>query len=459
MLSNRTFYILFLMLAAVMTVLNLTIAQRDPALFDPLVDINYLVRNKYVADVDDKELVRGAIEGMLGKLDPFSEYIPVEDLDEFNRRTSGVYEGIGIGIDVKDGYITVISPFDGSPAQKAGLRAGDIIIEVEGKSTKGWTASKAQTILTGHAGSAVTVKIARHDGTIETVKIVRDKIRVPSIRGWRIDPESSRPVYLLDKEAGIGYIRITQFIEETVTDFDTAFETLRKEDLKALIIDLRDNPGGLMSAAVQLVDRFIDSGVILSTKGAHSREQVQEAKAPGTYPRYPLVILVNQGSASASEIVSGSLQDHGRAILVGERTWGKGSVQEIIRLPDSEALVKLTTNYYYLPKGRCVHRLNNENEDEWGVKPDIEEPFNYEKAPELRELLTKLNNGVNEADSEKPANDAPEPAAAPEKEVGDLAKELLALDNQLDQAVKQCLGLLHSQGDLAPLGEVLQEVN
>ena len=453
--------------ATLLSILNISIARRssDHSVLNPLVDVCDLIHKHYVKETEDEELIAGAINGMLHKLDPYSEYIPSKDVEEFHKQTSGTYDGIGIGIDVKDGWITVISPFENSPAYRAGVRAGDKIIEVNGQNTKGWSATKAVKEMTGESNTDVAIKVIHLDGSEETIQITRKKIHAPTIRGWRRSRLDGAWDYLLDEENGIGYVRIFSFTEDTANELDRAVEKLQAPKMKTMILDLRSNPGGLMSTAVQVVDRFIDQGVIVSTKGANSIDHEEKASLTNTYPRLPLVVLIDQGSASGSEIVAGALQDHNRAVIVGKRSWGKGSVQRLIRLPESGAAVKLTTDYYYLPKGRCVHRLPQA--DAWGVDPDIEEglDLNKEELAELRELMNKLTvealtesvkNGQKNNGSKTDENPTESEEAIAKKEQTQKrqqAQQLLELDHQLAQAVKQCKGLLRAQPTLPSLAE------
>jgi len=492
MAAKNTIRHTWIVLAALMMQLKATPARADAdyALFDPLVDVCELVRKHYVTETDNAQLVAAAINGMLHKLDPYSEYIPPPKVADFRKRTSGAYEGIGVGIDINRGQLTVISPFEDSPAYRAGVLAGDIILEVNGRSTKGWSGTRAVEELTGPAGSQVVMKVRHRDGSEEQINITRQKIKVPTVRGWRRNTIDGAWDYMLDDDDGIGYIRLSQFTSDTVEHFDRAVGALRSGQLKALILDLRSNSGGLMSAAIEIVDRFIDHGTILATRGAHSPEQRTTAQAAGTYPRFPLVVLIDRGTASASEIVAGALQDHNRAVIVGKRSWGKGSVQRIIRLPNSGAAVKLTTDHYYLPKGRCVHRLPDA--DTWGVDPDVEEDFDPEDVAALGDLIKELtveslaqvkqprspkdqppqdldqleippippgptDDILPDADTE-PAEPAADVAAKADRiRKTELAQRLLGLDDQLAQAVKQCRGLLRARPSLQGLAEMFAE--
>ena len=477
---KSVFYVSLLIWATLLSLLNLSFARRtaDHSVFDPLVDVCELVRKYYVSETDDDDLAAGAINGMLHELDPYSEFIPADEIDEFYKQTSGSYEGIGVGIDIKDGYLIVISPFEDSPAYKAGVLPGDRIIEVNHRSSKGWSATRAIKELTGPAGSEVVIKVLHRDGSEAVITIRREQIHVPSIRGSRraepqkkdksdaeaddkeseeesgdeaadesVDEESSGKAesngwdYFIEEESRIGYLRISNFTSDTANELDRAVEQLLGQNMSSLIIDLRSNPGGLMTSAVEIVDRFLDDGIIVSTRGAHTSEQVQKATTGSTYPRFPLVVLIDQGSASASEIVAGALQDHRRAVIVGKRSWGKGSVQRLIRLSESGAALKLTTDYYYLPKGRCVHRIPGEKN--WGVSPDIEEGLDLKKLPKLRRLMADLTRVP-----------LPDEKPRPKKE---LIAELLDLDSQLNQAVKQCKGLLRARPKLEGLVHVNDE--
>lgn len=432
--------------------------EPDYSLFDPLVDVCDLIHRHYVREIDNEEILSGAINGMLHKLDTYSEYIPPRDVAEFQKQTSGSYEGIGVGIDTRDNHLTVISPFEGSPAYKAGIMAGDRIIEVNGDDTKGWSATRAVKELTGEADTDVVLKVLQASGEEKTITITRGQIHVPTVKGWRRNTVDGSWDYFLDDQAKIGYLRLTQFTTDTIERFDEAMAQMLDNNIQALVLDLRNNPGGVLSAALALADRFIDEGVIVSTRGANSPRQTQLAHSEGTLRRFHVVVLINSGSASASEIVAGALQDHHRAVIVGERSWGKGSVQRIIRLMDSGAAVKLTTDYYYLPQGRCLHRLPGA--ETWGVDPDIEEPYDVKTASKLRRLLDELTSQPLSSIERKAMPDDPNALSefweTDRRVKKRLFSKLLKLDNQLDQAVKQCRGLLRTHPTLRGLTEAFE---
>lgn len=344
------------------TILRRDILYRE---FGPLLDVRAQIKKYYVEEVSDAALLRGAIRGMLQDLDPFSDYFDGEEYTQFKKRAAGQFSGIGVEVSIRDGYLTIVSPIDDSPAFAAGLRTGDRILEIDGASTLNMTLAQAVVQISGDAGTRVRLKI-RPAGSEETreVCITRNVVMFQSVKGYRRH-ENGAWDYLLDREGGIGYVRVSNFDENTPEQLDRAVQTMYEEGLRGLIVDLRDNPGGLLKTAVSIVDRFLSHGQIVSTKGREWEEEIWSAKPESNYrTQVPLVILVNDGSASASEIVAGALRDHNRAVLVGERTYGKGSVQNLIEINKGESALKLTTAYYYLPKGERIHQK--------GVVPDVE---------------------------------------------------------------------------------------
>jgi carboxyl-terminal processing protease len=323
-----------------------------------------IIKKSYVEDVKTEDLITGAIEGMLSSLDPYSAYLDPDMYRELQVETKGSFGGLGIEIAIKDGILTVIAPIEDTPAYRAGIKAGDKIVKINEESTKGLNLMECVKRLRGAKGTHVTITIFREGFTqTQEVSMVRDIIKIQSVKYKTL-------------EKGYGYLRISQFQEKTSADATRALEALQKENpegIKGLILDLRNDPGGLLDEAVEVSDLFLDSGVIVTIKGRNEEEKTAfNAHLEGTMPNWPMVVLVNQGSASASEIVAGALQDYGRAVIMGSKTFGKGSVQTIIPLDDGSG-IKLTTARYYTPKGRSIH--------EKGIQPDIPLPA-IEKAPQ-----------------------------------------------------------------------------
>ena len=378
-------------------------------LFGPMVDVYEEVQRRYVSDVDPRKLRDGAIEGMLDKLDPFSNYIPAEEVAEFKKNMTGEFGGIGIQVGINNNRLTVISPLEDTPACKAGVMAGDWIKEIDGKPTydpKPITLQEAVGKLTGKPGTKVSITVVREtdkDLTGHKIELTRAIIKVHSVKGWkRSASDATKWDFLMDEKNKIGYVRLNAFQEDTERELDAAIKALQSQGMKGLIIDLRFNPGGLLKSATDIADRFLKKGVIVSTKGRKSPYQEWTAKEEGTYPDFEMAVLINQYSASASEILSGALKDHHRATIVGVRSFGKGSVQNVIPLEDGKSILKLTTAHYYLPSGRCVHKL--ENASEWGVDPDREvkmTPVEIEGLLRHRRDSEIIRNGEKPKDEKK----------------------------------------------------------
>ncbi|MBV8264708.1 MAG: S41 family peptidase [Planctomycetaceae bacterium] len=342
-------------------------------LYGVFVDAVEQVEANYVRPVDRRELLESALKGMLQNLDPHSSYINTTEWKQFKRQIEGRFGGIGIqvGMDPDANRLKVIAPMVGTPAYEAGVLAGDLIMEIDGQSTEGMNPDKAVEVLTGRPGTAVKLTVL-HEGTekAETLSMTRAIIDVPSVLGDNRKSDDAWD-FMLDKENKIGYIRITSFIQNTTEELKKALDELKAEGMKALILDLRDDPGGLLGAAVEVSDLFVDEGLIVSTKGRNTISKTYEAEKEGTCDDFPMVVLVNQNSASAAEIVSACLQDHNRAVVVGQRSYGKGSVQNIIDLEDGKSVLKLTVATYQRPSGKNIHRFKNaKDSDEWGVSPN-----------------------------------------------------------------------------------------
>lgn len=331
----------------------------------------FQVEQNYVKDVDRRKLMEAAIRGLLDELDPYSNYISPDEIDRFKTSVESQFGGVGIQVTQEKGFLRVLSPLVGSPAYEAGIEAGDAIVEIDGKSTEDMSLDECVRRMKGEPGTKVGLTVVHaHDKRRETLSIRREIIELETVLGDKRD-QTDRWDFMLDPEKKIGYVRITSFSRNTADDLEQALRKLKKEGMKALVLDLRFNPGGLLKSAIDVSDLFISEGKIVSTKGRNTPERPVTARKPGTYEGFPMAVLVNRYSASASEIVSACLQDHQRAVVVGERTWGKGSVQNVIEMEDGHSALKLTTAAYIRPSGENIHRFPDSKEsDVWGVVPD-----------------------------------------------------------------------------------------
>ena len=315
-----------------------------------------ILQENYVEEIDTKEVLNGAIRGLLFSLDPHSSYMPPESFKDLQEETRGSFSGIGIEVTIKNDLLTVVSPIADTPADLAGLKANDTIIEIDGVNTKNMGPDEAIKKLRGPAGTSVTLSIHREGwDNLKVITLKREIIPIQSVKAEFLSP-------------GFVYTRITNFQSHTTADFKEKLQALKKKhQINGLILDLRNNPGGLLNQAISIADIFLNKGTIVYTKGRREdQNNVYVAHDNGEKRMYPLVILVNEGSASASEIVAGAIQAHKRGIIVGTRTFGKGSVQTIIPLPDGAGL-RMTTAKYYTPDNRSIQAL--------GITPDVEIPF------------------------------------------------------------------------------------
>ncbi len=355
-----------------------SMAQResDYTFVRRLVDIHRQISNNYVENIDDQKIEQGALDGMFNQLDPFSMYIPPAKQQEFDRMLDGSFEGVGVQLnqDPNSKEIEIITPIEGSPAFKAGVFAGDIILKVNGENVVGLSINDVTKKIKGKVNSQVTLRVRHTTGEEVDLTMNREEIVVPTVKGFKRKLNTDWDWYV-SNDPKIGYIRITQFTPDTAERVKDAlsgkgpWKGMLADGMKGLILDLRFNPGGRLDQAVQLVDLFIEKGVIVSTKGRNRPENIITATAAGTLPNFPMIVLVNEHSASASEIVAGSLMDNQRALVLGERSYGKGSVQELINLDGNNGELKLTVAYYYLPSGRLVHRKKDATD--WGVQPQV----------------------------------------------------------------------------------------
>jgi len=304
--------------------------------------------------VDDKAMMYGAIQGMVKQLeDPYSEFLDPENYERFESSLEGEFSGVGIEITIKENALTVIAPIPGTPADQAGVRAGDVILEIDGESTEGVSLTEASIKIRGEQGTEVDLTVQHRDGTEQEIAIIRDKIKVEAV--------TSRLV----EEGNIAYIRISRFAKGVTLELDQTLLSFPLEGLNGIILDLRNNPGGRLNAAISVASRFVDEGlVIVSTKSRVSSDRSYYSRKDNI-PNLPLAVLINEGTASAAEILAGAIRDHQMGILIGQQSFGKGVIQQLIEFSDGSAL-KLTTGEYYTPSGQIVQGQ--------GLNPDIELP-------------------------------------------------------------------------------------
>jgi len=369
------------------------------------------IRQGYVEEIDDSTLLEFAIQGMLMGLDPHSTYLTEDAFQSLQDSTSGEFTGLGLEVGMEDGYVKIISPIDGSPAAEAGLRSGDVILKLGNVPVKGMTLNEAIEIMRGPKGSEIELSIGRSgESQPFDVTLVRNTIKVASVRQSWLEP-------------GYGYIRIAQFQNSTGADVRKALDKLMSEEaLKGLVLDLRNNPGGILRASVDVAGLFLDGGNVVYTEGrVPNSDMYYDADPLDATDDVPIVVLINEGSASASEIVAGALQDHSRAVIMGTQSFGKGSVQTVLPLSESRA-IKLTTALYFTPNGRSIQAE--------GIVPDIEveratiTAYNSPRQITEADLSGHLNN-VNGKTKRKKAETSP----------------LLNDDNQLYEALALLKGL------------------
>ncbi len=370
-----------------------------------------IVRSDYVEEPQAKQLIYGAMKGMLSTLDPYSQFLDPDNYNELKVETEGEFGGLGIEITIKDDLLTVISPIDDTPAYKAGLMPGDHIVKIDGELTRGITLMDAVKKLRGKPNTKVTLTILReHESELKDIPIERAIIKIQSVREANI----------LDDH--IGYIRLSDFRERTTEDLEAAIKKLKDEGMDSLVFDLRNNPGGLLDVAVSVAELFLDRHqLIVSTKGRlRNQNQEMHARIDGLINDIPMVVLINEGSASASEIVAGAIQDHHRGVIMGTKSHGKASVQTIFPLKDGSAL-RLTTSKYFTPSGRSIHGQ--------GIQPDVLVPF--ERPPKEKPKEQQTDDIFDQLETNQKTTE--KPSGTPE------AKK--PIDNQLARAVDLLKGI------------------
>jgi len=361
--------LLIMLFTALLVQLPLTIAGQSSVYgwFAPIQDVRHILVENFVKPPDENAMQRAMIHAMIDTLDdPHTQYIPPSETANFNKELRGMYAGIGAEVNIMDGYLTIVTPMADSPALRAGILSGDIVLAIDGVSTFDLPLTQCIELLTGEVGSEVILSVRHLDGSEQDVSIIRANIVTRTVRGHRRVGEGWG--YCVDEELGIQYVRVTQFNAFTVDELRAVLAGLLDDGLHGLILDLRDNPGGELPTAVAVADLFLETGTIVSVRPRRGRELVSTAQTDGTLPQFPMIVLLNGRSASASEIVAGALQDNGRAKILGTRSFGKGSVQEVRTLPYEQGTLKFTTAYYYLPSGRNLNRLSDS--ESWGVDPD-----------------------------------------------------------------------------------------
>ena len=420
------FFIKSLLVFSLLTVLAATAHCASGGKYDDMKRFSKaydLIRGGYVRNVENEELMNGAIKGMLEGLDPHSTFLSKDDFKEMQEATSGEFFGVGIEISTENNQLIVVSPIEDTPADKAGLKAGDIILAVDGQPTQDMSTHEAVSKIRGPKGSEVELLILHKEAKAPTtVKIVRDAIPLISVKSRFLDDD------------GYLWVRLTRFNDRTTVELMEALRDRAKQaDVKGIVLDLRNNPGGLFKQSVTVSDVFLKKGTIVSMKGRGGRVlETHEARSASSDIACPLVVLVNQGSASASEIVAGALQDHNRAVIIGERTFGKGSVQKIEPLGDGTA-IKMTIARYYTPNGRSIQAE--------GIQPDLEVAFEPPRegetkpirffGPREKDLSRHLENG----------NATKKDAQSKAKLVEDDTKTMLEKDNQLRMALQMVRSL------------------
>jgi carboxyl-terminal processing protease len=381
------------------------------------------IQSEYVDEKTPKDLIYGSLKGMLSSLDPHSQFLDPKDYTDLKTETQGKFGGLGIEITIKDSLLTIITPIEDTPAWRAGLKAGDRIVKIEKDLTRDLTLDEAVKKLRGDPGTTVHVTILREsEGLIKEFTITREVIHVIDVKD----------VHVIDDH--VGYIRLTEFREDSYKEFHAGLEKLKSLGADSLIVDLRNNPGGLLNVAIKISEDFLPDGkIIVSTKGRHPTQDsvAKSSNGKGDFLDWPMAVLINEGSASASEIFAGAMKDNKRAVTVGTKSFGKGSVQSVIPLPDGSGL-RLTTAKYFTPSGVCIHGV--------GITPDVvvervnpKEDKDAEKDKKDKKDLDKIFDDVKKKEGEAPISDE-------EKKAAELKKKE-ETDNQLQSALNVIKGI------------------
>jgi carboxyl-terminal processing protease len=441
---------------------TIVVAQRstDYTFFDPIIEVQQKILQRYQDEVDLKKLQEGAIAGMMEALnDPYSVYVPPSEATEFTKQLTGEYVGIGAQVQLQDRWLTIVSPLEDSPAFEVGLQAEDRVIKIEGTTTQGLSIDKCIEMLMGDPGTKVNIVVDRK-GTEIPFEITRKRIKTRSIKGFhREDADGNKWMFELDPARKIAYIRLIQFTPRVSGELEAALRSVGadKGELKGLILDMRYNPGGVLTEAINIADLFLKEGVIVSTKGRSHPEEIARARDRGTLPDFPIAVLQNANSASASEVLAGALVENNRAIIVGTRSFGKGSVQSVHTLDRGKgAELKLTEQGYYLPSGRSITK--KDDSATWGVDPTdgFYVPMTDEELTALFEVRRKLEVLKKNGDAQPAV-----PDAAPEVAINwnDTDSVLSALkDKQLTAAVRAVQKKIDT-GTWEPTGEKLPDLS
>lgn len=457
---NLAWILVIAMITLLMWQLPQTIAGRDAVYkaFGSLADVKAQIRKRFVEDVDDDQLTRAAVEAgiraMVDQLhDPYAIYLNAAEYERFKNRTDGLFGGIGVDVWATPLGLEVLSRDPNSPAAEADILPGDIITHVNGVDVARMPlVESVNNLLNGPPGSTITLSINRPVGgklgEPRELVLSRAIIHLNPVRGWSRSAEGGWR-FMLEPEQRIGYVRLTKFTHDIAQRLDEAIGRLGAAGMRGMVLDLRENTGGLLDSARDVADRFLESGLIVRVGGRRTDERQWSAMRDGTYPNFPLVVLINGSSASAAEIVAGALRDNERAVVMGERSYGKGSVQEVVELEGQNGAIKLTTAYYYLPGGQCINRpANAEEGGVWGVEPNVVIPMTDEERRTWLSIWREVGREITQAPGsvvEHATDPAAESATDPEREAA--ARIVLEGDIQLRAAVDLLLKRLKPDAD------------